>query len=135
MRQFIRHPADIPIEYHLEGKWSQSREPLNNISTGGLSFRSKHHLEVNSEISILIPCIKPALKVKGIVVRCHKRKSYYDVAIKFLDKDTESRVRNIEQICYIEKYRKDIFETEGRELSGEEAASEWIAKYAKDFPV
>jgi hypothetical protein len=132
MRQFIRHPADIPIEYHLEGK---CKDPLNNISTGGLSFRAKNHLDVNSEISIRIPCIKPAMKVKGIVVRCHERKGYHDIAIKFMDKDSESRIRNIEQICYIEKYKKDIFETEGRELTGEEAAYEWIDKYAKDFPV
>ncbi len=130
----MRHPSDVPIEYHLKGRWGQKREHLNNISTSGLSFRSKEFIGEGTEITVNIPCIKPVLKAKGIVVRCHKRNDFYDVAIKFLDKDSESIIRNIEQICYIEKYRKDIFETEGRELSGEEAASEWITKYAKDFP-
>lgn len=134
MRKYMRHPSDVPIEYHLGNKWKQKRENLNNISTGGLSFRSKKHIGSNTEITIQIPCIKPVLKAKGIVIRCHKRNNFYDVAIKFLDKDSESIIRNIEQICYIEKYKKDTLKTEGRELSGEEAASEWIAKYAKDFP-
>jgi hypothetical protein len=134
VRQFIRHLSDVPIEYHLEGKWNRNKEPLNNISASGLSFRSKNHLAVNSEITVHIPCIEPVLKAKGIVVRCQKRKGYHDVAVKFLDKDSESIVRNVEQICYIEKYKNDVLKNEGRELSIEEAAAEWIEKYAKGFP-
>jgi hypothetical protein len=134
MRQFIRHPIDVPIEYYLEGKWGQKRERLNNISASGLSFRSAEFIGEGTEIIVSIPCIEPVLKAKGIVVRCHKRKRYYDVAIKFLDKDSQSRVRNIEQICYIEKYKNDVLKNEGRELSIEEAAAEWIEKYAKGFP-
>jgi hypothetical protein len=40
----------------------------------------------------------------------------------------------IEQICHIEHYRKEVKLVEGRELSSEEAADEWITRYAGDFP-
>jgi hypothetical protein len=40
----------------------------------------------------------------------------------------------IEQICHIEHYRKEVKLAEGRELSSEEAADEWIKRYAGDFP-
>ncbi len=40
----------------------------------------------------------------------------------------------IEQVCYIEQYRKEVLKKEGRKLSGEEAAMEWVEKYAKDSP-
>jgi hypothetical protein len=40
----------------------------------------------------------------------------------------------IEQICYIEEYKKDVLESEGRILTGREAAIEWIAKHADSFP-
>ena len=40
----------------------------------------------------------------------------------------------IEQICHIEHYRKEVARVEGRELSTQEAASEWISRYASDFP-
>jgi len=44
------------------------------------------------------------------------------------------RLRMIEQICQIEHYRKEVKLVEGRDLSAEEAASEWISRYASDFP-
>jgi hypothetical protein len=40
----------------------------------------------------------------------------------------------IEQICHIEHYRQEVLRVEGRKLSSKEAASEWISKYARDFP-
>ena len=39
-----------------------------------------------------------------------------------------------EQICQIEHYKNEMLTIKGRKLTGKEAASEWIAKYAKDFP-
>ena len=40
----------------------------------------------------------------------------------------------IEQICHIEHYRAEVEGKEGRELSSQEAAKEWISSYAGDFP-
>ena len=71
---------------------------------------------------------------QGIVVWCSKRNNLYVVGVKFMDSQTAFRVRMVEQICYIEGYRKKVFEAEGRQLSYEEAAIEWITKYAKSFP-
>ena len=39
----------------------------------------------------------------------------------------------VAQFCQIEDYRRDMAETEGRLLSSEEAAKEWIVQYAEDF--
>jgi hypothetical protein len=36
-------------------------------------------------------------------------------------------------VCHIENYKKEIYQTEGRVLSPEEAAMEWINKYAAQF--
>jgi hypothetical protein len=40
----------------------------------------------------------------------------------------------VEQVCYIENYKKMVYQTEGRQLTTEEAAMEWIGKYASQFP-
>ena len=40
----------------------------------------------------------------------------------------------VEQICHIEHYRIKVKENDGRDLNIEEAAQEWIEKYARDFP-
>ena len=40
----------------------------------------------------------------------------------------------IEQICHIEQYKADVLAKEGRQLDVEQAAREWIYKFADDFP-
>ena len=40
----------------------------------------------------------------------------------------------VEQACYIKQYQREILASEGRELSSDEAAMEWIGKYAASFP-
>jgi hypothetical protein len=40
----------------------------------------------------------------------------------------------VEQVCAIDRYRRQVLEQEGRTLSRDEAASEWITKYAGRFP-
>jgi len=37
-------------------------------------------------------------------------------------------------VCHIEDYRQSVSRIEGRQLSAEEAATEWIDRYARDFP-
>lgn len=54
--------------------------------------------------------------------------------MRFADENTEFAVRMIEQICHINHYQRQILEREGRQLSGEEAAMEWVARFARDFP-
>ena len=44
------------------------------------------------------------------------------------------RARMVEQVCHIEQYKHQVLKKEGRKLSGEEAALEWIQKYAPQFP-
>jgi phage tail tape-measure protein len=40
----------------------------------------------------------------------------------------------VEQLCYIEQYKQMVKTLEDRNISGEEAAMEWIEKYAGEFP-
>ncbi len=134
MRQFIRHPTDIPIEYDIGDVAVNVKEYLNNISHGGLSFQSKICFNLGSVITIRIPVHEPVFTAKGIVVWCRKNNGNYDVGIEFEEGKTEYGVRMVEQICYIEHYKKEVLENEGRKLTGTEAAAEWIKKYAKDFP-
>ena len=134
MRQFIRHPSDIPIEYNLVDVVEHTEESLMNISEGGLCFRSKDPIDSGSAIHIKISIHKPEFEAKGIVVWCRRTNGHYDVGVSFSDTHTEFRVRMVEQVCYIEQYKKEVLEKEGGVLSGKEAAFEWIEKHANSFP-
>lgn len=134
MRQFIRHPASLPIEYAVDDSIMHIKEFVKNIGEGGLCFGVSDNIEPGSVIFIRIPVCTPAFEAKGIVVWCCKTNGKYELGVKFADAATEFRVRMVEQVCHIKQYKKEILEKEGRKLSDEEAAVEWIEKYAKDFP-
>lgn len=134
MRNFIRHPSDIPIKYRISKRPSDAEEHLSNISQGGLAFTARHDIEVGSILFFHIPFIKPAVEARGRVVWCHMEDGAYLIGVEFDDEDQAFHARMVEQICHIEDYKRKVLSNEGRHLTTEEAASEWIEKYADNFP-
>lgn len=134
MRNFIRHPSAIPIDFHLEELVTEGSEHLKNVSFGGLSFISKYELATGAIISIKIPLIQPVFEAAGRVSWCRPESSQFEIGLEFLDKDDMFRARMVEQICHIEEYKHEVLKKEGRKLSSEAAALEWIQKYAPQFP-
>ncbi len=134
MRKYIRHPSDIPIVYNRVNVTADQKERLKNISLGGICFQSQMYIEQGTMLSIQIPLSTPSFQEQGIVIWCQSNDGHYDVGVQFTNKDTRFRVRMVEQVCHIEHYKHEVLEKEGRTLSGEEAALEWITKHAKDFP-
>jgi len=134
-RQFIRHPSDIPIHWSLGEIAALGSEYLRNISEGGLAFASQLQIACGVVIDINIPIQNPEVSIKGIVVWCRPgQEGYYEVGVRFVDAGQRFRMRMVEQVCHIEHFKREIRETEGRILTGEEAAMEWIHRFAKHFP-
>jgi len=134
MREFIRHPLDIPLEFQLGDTVAHETDYIKDISGGGLCFRAKHLIEPGNKINICIPLSDPEFFASGVVSWCNSVADHYEVGVKFMDVKTEFSVRMMEQVCHIEQYKNDLFVNEGRRLSDEEAAVEWVSKFAKDFP-
>lgn len=133
MRHFIRHPSDIPIEFQVE-EGAPSRNPMRNISQGGLSFHSPRPLPDGATIRLVIPVSSPPFATSATVVWSKASGTGFEIGVRFDDASTEFAVRMVEQICHIEQYRREMRTRQGRELSSEEAAREWIKKYARHFP-
>ena len=134
MRQYIRHPAGIPLEVKISDHPGPSEDRLNNVSIGGLSFRSQDRLRPGDRVTIRIPLLGGAGQLHGQVVWCNALCGAYEIGVTFLDTEEAFRTRMVEQICYIEQYRSQVLEREGRRLTSEEAAAEWITKFADSFP-
>jgi hypothetical protein len=134
MRSYIRHPSSVPLDFQLEELVQGRTDYLKNVSQGGLSFYSMVPLEPGSTIHLKIPLIKPIFEALGQVTWCNQEGNRFEIGVRFLDQDDMFRARMVEQICHIEDYKKKVYEQEGRRLTGEEAAKEWISKYAMDFP-
>ncbi|MBN1290371.1 MAG: PilZ domain-containing protein [Candidatus Latescibacteria bacterium] len=134
MRQYIRHPTDMPIEYDIEDVTVNKDQRLNDIGKGGLSFHAENQIDPGTRIKMRFPIHEPVFETEGIVVWCFKNKDKYQIGVQFSNINTEYHIRMIEQIYFIEQYKNEVLKNEGRELSNKEAAAEWISKYAKDFP-
>lgn len=133
LRKFIRHPSDIPIQIELESVVSSRTEYLNNISEGGICFKSRVPIDAGALIHIRIPLVHPIFECTGCVVWCEPHEEHYDVGVKFDRGEQIFRLRMVEQICHIEHYKKEALKR-GRRLTSEEAALEWIARHAARFP-
>ena len=138
IRKFIRHPVDVPIQVTPDWVEDEHDETLDqtitNVSLGGLAFVSPKPLRVLDRVQVCIPFLKRDNTLIGNVVWCERSSNGYEIGIEFEKSRDVFRLRMIEQICHIEHYRKEVLLQEGRELTTQEAASEWIAKYASDFP-
>ncbi len=155
MRAFIRHPSDIPIELlrHRHPSVSPAADALDGfpvaegalleehasgrscgVSQGGLRCRVSEPFAAGELVSVRIALVEPAHEIAGQVVWCRPANGRWDVAVRFLNAQDAYAARMIEQICHIESYKADILRREGRALSAEEAAQEWIAQYAAQFP-
>lgn len=134
MRSFIRHPSSVPIDFQLEELVTEGTDYLKDISEGGLAFRSSVILEPGTTIRIKIPLVSPVFQAIGKVTWCHPQGNIFEIGIQFLDEADTFRARMVEQICHIEQYKQDILEKDGRQLSSEQAAAEWIQKFAINFP-
>lgn len=136
MRSFIRHPSDIPIEYQADDyNTGVSQEYLNNVSAGGLSFSSSREVVPGTLITVRISAVEPGFEAHAEVAWCERSGDDFLVGVAFIEPEDLFRVRMVEQLCHIEQYKSDVLAREDRQLSGEQAAGEWIRKFAHRFPV
>jgi hypothetical protein len=136
MRQFIRHPVDVPIEIRTSRAASGASVLTHDVSLGGLAVNSAEPVEPGALIEVRIPYVEPVFEARARVAWCRPRRdgAGYQVGVTFLDAQDAFTARMVEQICHIEDYRKSVARVEGRQLSPEDAAHEWISKYAANFP-
>ena len=134
MRRYLRHPADIPIEVKAHGQSAFDLQHTTNLSIGGLAFRCDREFMPGDRVDLCIPFVQPPFEAEAFVAWCRKSGDRFELGVEFLNQDDAFMARMVEQICQIETYQKEVYRAEGRLLTSEEAATEWIDKFAAKFP-
>jgi len=135
MRSYIRHPSDIPIHVQLASvNPPAANQRMTNISHGGVAFESEQPIDDGTVIRMFIDVVEPGFEAEGVVTHCEREADHFVIGVQFIRHDDLFVARMVEQICHIEHYKREVAEREGRKLSGQQAAREWIAKYAASFP-
>lgn len=146
MRKYIRHPSDIPIDFQIDEADTPVVHKMKDISMGGLCFSTDRHMERGTKIHVHIPVAMQVntdpsesglfdrFEADGVVAWCRAEGNGFAVGVQFADPDTQFGLRMVEQVCHIEHYRYDVLQVQGRQLTSEEAAKEWVERYAAEFP-
>lgn len=134
MRHYIRHPTDIPINCVLKDHYYCIHNAMLDVSAGGLRFATDHYIPPGEMIHVNIYVQDPCFEADCIVKWCRRVDTVYHVGVNFQTSSEAFSFRMVEQVCHIEHYKRQVYRAEGRVLNGEQAAQEWIDKYAGHFP-
>lgn len=107
---------------------------LHNVSLGGLAFRSPRAILIGQVVEVSFPLLDEQHFLSGQIVWNKKIAKGFETGLEFNNSDDFFRLRMIEQICHIEHYRAEVKRLENRLLSSEQAAREWVSRYASEFP-
>lgn len=134
MRAYIRHPSSFPVSIKLARDRHELVDQMCNVSVAGLQVKLPHAIDEGTLLDVRITTITPAFSAAARTVWCHQAEADFEVGLHFLEPNDAFKVRMVAQICHIEEYRKSTLAREGRHLTVEQAAREWIEKYADTFP-
>lgn len=124
----------MPIRIHCEETARSTIRNLANVGIGGLACRSDEAMPVGCEVTVEIPISGAPFRARGSVRWCRSLKQGYELGIQFIAQEDAFAARMVEQLCYIERYRLQVKQKEGRNIDSAEAAIEWINIYATQFP-
>ncbi len=134
MRSFMRHPSTIPIEVTSDPDSNLDNPELRNVSHGGLCYHATDCMQPGETVRIRVPLVAEDFETTARVAWCKPNSQGYLIGVQFMHEDDAYRTRMIEQLCHIEEYRREVLDREGRRLTPQQAALEWIEKFAEDFP-
>ncbi len=132
-RGFLRHPVEIPLAVEARG-WGGATT-ARDLGHGGIRFLAVGTVEPGTWLTLSFTSLEGAPQVHARVVWCQEAEGGgYEVGAAFPAEADRMRARMMEQIVAIERYRQRVREEEGRGLTPEEAAREWVARHANRFP-
>ena len=131
--EFVAHPNELPLK--LTAIEDQHFPPCNSERTGfaGITYLAPLAFDTGTCVQVTLEEIDPNFCVCGRVAWCKQEAEGYLIAIEFPTQEACYSVRMVEQLSQIEHYRRRA-KTEGRRLNYNEAAAEWIQKFAAQFP-
>ncbi|WP_372863084.1 PilZ domain-containing protein [Spongiibacter sp.] len=133
MREYLRHPSNIPVEVEVVERRERRSAQACDVSIAGLCCEVDKPVQPGSDVTFKVPSLSVDYTGHGRVVWCKPSAGRYQLGIEFCSGRDAYRARMVEQICQIEDYRCRVAECEGRSLDGEEAAAEWISRFAATF--
>jgi c-di-GMP-binding flagellar brake protein YcgR len=134
-RRYVRHPIRVPVDVRPRGDTPDFVSRVADLSEGGLAFVSPQAMATDAVLDISLPVGDQRFTVAATVVRCltAEGEDSYRIGVAFLHPAMAFRMKIAEQILRIHELQRSLCVELGREVSIEEAATQWVENYAKEF--
>ncbi len=127
----IDHPTSQPLRYRIEPDLHLTERRRRGVL---LRFHSRRHLPRGTRLELQIPIRGEVHTFHGEVIRLEGSTESHRVEVWINHREESFAARMVEQLCHIAHYRLGVVRREGRNISEEQAADEWISRFAADFP-
>lgn len=136
-RKYLRHSMDAPLSCAVRSEGVETTAGLVDISDGGASISSKAKYRKGQSIELRFPVFKDCSVVPGTIAWDRTDKDSpenHRYGIKFKDDTDKAMLRMVEMICHIMTFRAMQEHLTGKSIPADDAAREWLSKYADTFP-
>lgn len=134
---FLRHPDNSPFKLRPLPVWQRWRRQRRSCDGLGLVCHSRQHLSPGTWLELVIPVRDAHEHFTARVVMVRETREGYDIGLRLASKDDGSRLRIVEQFCYMECFCRDLdndLHSTGCEPRHEQSAQAWVEKFAAAFP-
>lgn len=130
LRQHERLAVGYRVTLRLvDGKQSDNKTTITNLSRGGLCFVSSLNLLQGDRIEIDLPAGQPVATLKAKVVWCRPQRDEFSTGAEFTEMSGARRARLFEMHKAIKIYQ-GMTDSPG---GAQQATVEWLALHAEKF--
>lgn len=126
----IQHPPLIALTLQTLASSAQASSPK---TYGSFSCHWCMPQRPGSLVEVTISLLQQRILATAIVASCRLDDDGYQLELHVIHPDHAFQMRMIEQLYHICNYQRWVLRHEGRVLDSEQAALEWIERYAQHF--
>lgn len=121
-----RVPSGLSVRLRPTAAPGARPRTIQNVSLGGIACFSDEPIGTGERVAVNMTIGGQDLLLHGTVVWCRASGGRFELGLRFAEDARESRERLCRDLEEIERYRHEVLLLEGRQLSSDAAALEWM---------
>lgn len=122
-----RVSSTLSVRLHHPRRDSHHARTIQNLSVGGIACYSEEPVPTGERVAIEMAIGAQQVQLHGTVVWCRAAGGRFELGLRFEEDRAETRARVYRELAEIEHYRHEVLMLEGRQLSSDAAALEWMS--------
>ncbi len=130
---YLRHAAKVPIAWREIPRHLARPGEIGTDAGVGMRFLSSRPARAGALVEATLTVAGEACRFRGTVRWVRPQGHRFEIALRLAGPEHALRARLAEQACRIEVYRRSLSRRASRPVGIEQAAREWVERYAARF--